>query len=100
MAQFGSALEWGSRGRWFDSSHSDHPKTLKSVDFISLLGVFLFAKPSTGHYWLIVLGGFFAFFSLTVQQIAHYVTAVSSCFFELMSVHGQGYISVDMPDDV
>ena len=24
VAQFGSALEWGSRGRWFDSSHSDH----------------------------------------------------------------------------
>ena len=23
VAQFGSALEWGSRGRWFDSSHSD-----------------------------------------------------------------------------
>ena len=24
VAQFGSALEWGSRGRRFDSSHSDH----------------------------------------------------------------------------
>ena len=23
MAKFGIALEWGSRGRWFDSSHSD-----------------------------------------------------------------------------
>ena len=23
VAQFGRALEWGSRGRWFDSSHSD-----------------------------------------------------------------------------
>ena len=23
VAQFGSALEWGSRGRWFDSSRSD-----------------------------------------------------------------------------
>ncbi len=24
MAQFGSALVWGARGRWFKSSHSDH----------------------------------------------------------------------------
>ena len=24
MAQFGSALEWGSRGREFNSPHSDH----------------------------------------------------------------------------
>ena len=24
MAQFGSALEWGSRGRWFESSYPDH----------------------------------------------------------------------------
>ena len=24
VAQFGSALEWGSRGRKFKSSHSDH----------------------------------------------------------------------------
>ena len=23
MAQFGRVLEWGSRGRWFESSHSD-----------------------------------------------------------------------------
>ena len=23
MAKFGIALEWGSRGRWFESSHSD-----------------------------------------------------------------------------
>ena len=23
VAQIGSALEWGSRGRWFNSSHSD-----------------------------------------------------------------------------
>ena len=52
-------FEWGSRGRWFDSSHSDHPKALKSVDDISLLGVFLFSKPSTVHYSLIVLACFF-----------------------------------------
>ena len=24
MAQLGSALDWGSRGRWFESSRSDH----------------------------------------------------------------------------
>ena len=23
LAKFGIALEWGSRGRWFESSHSD-----------------------------------------------------------------------------
>ena len=28
VAKFGIALEWGSRGRWFESSHSDHPKSL------------------------------------------------------------------------
>ena len=26
VAKFGIALEWGSRGRWFESSHSDHMK--------------------------------------------------------------------------
>ena len=26
MAQFGSAFDWGSKGRWFKSSHSDHAK--------------------------------------------------------------------------
>ncbi len=29
VAQFGSALEWGSRGREFDSRHSDHLPFLK-----------------------------------------------------------------------
>ena len=28
VAKFGIALEWGSRGRWFESSHSDHEKTV------------------------------------------------------------------------
>ena len=28
VAQFGSALEWGSRGRKFKSSHSDHMNNL------------------------------------------------------------------------
>ena len=27
VAKFGIALEWGSRGRWFESSHSDHKKS-------------------------------------------------------------------------
>ncbi len=26
VAKFGIALEWGSRGRWFESSHSDQEK--------------------------------------------------------------------------
>ena len=38
VAQFGRALEWGSRGRWFDSSHSDQPKSC-----LSLKGGFCFA---------------------------------------------------------
>ncbi len=29
VAQFGRALEWGSRGRWFDSSHSDQPPMIR-----------------------------------------------------------------------
>ena len=33
VAKFGIALEWGSRGRWFESSHSDHKNGLKSKDF-------------------------------------------------------------------
>ena len=33
VAKFGIALEWGSRGRWFESSHSDQEKVLKSYDF-------------------------------------------------------------------
>ena len=28
VATFGIALEWGSRGRWFESSNSDHKKRL------------------------------------------------------------------------
>ena len=27
VAKFGIALEWGSRGRWFESSHSDQKST-------------------------------------------------------------------------
>ena len=35
VAKFGIALEWGSRGRWFESSHSDH-KELESICFSTL----------------------------------------------------------------
>ena len=28
VAKFGIALEWGSRGRWFESSHSDQEKVI------------------------------------------------------------------------
>ena len=31
MAQFGSALEWGSRGRRFESSYPDQTSTSSSV---------------------------------------------------------------------
>ena len=33
VAQFGSVLEWGSRGREFKSLHPDHGKSLKSLRF-------------------------------------------------------------------
>ena len=33
MAQFGSVLEWGSRGRRFESSHPDHEGTSKLYVF-------------------------------------------------------------------
>ena len=32
VAKFGIALEWGSRGRWFESSHSDQEKSLFSFE--------------------------------------------------------------------
>jgi hypothetical protein len=32
VAQFGSALAWGARGRWFESSRPDHEKPLVRVD--------------------------------------------------------------------
>ena len=31
MAQFGSALEWGSRGRKFNSCHPDHAKEQRQI---------------------------------------------------------------------
>ena len=37
VAKFGIALEWGSRGRWFESSHSDQksPEIVRFQDFLS-----------------------------------------------------------------
>ena len=40
MAQFGSVLEWGSRGRKFESSHPDIEAIEKSLLFFVLLGEF------------------------------------------------------------
>ena len=37
VAKFGIALEWGSRGRWFNSSHSDHGKGLQTQRFAGFL---------------------------------------------------------------
>ena len=31
VAKFGIALEWGSRGRWFDSSHSDQVMIIRTT---------------------------------------------------------------------
>ena len=41
VAQFGSALEWGSRGREFNSPHSDHPAASPFLDLpLFPLGIF------------------------------------------------------------
>ena len=40
VAQIGSALEWGSRGRRFDSCHSDHCKTRINPVFMRVRCVF------------------------------------------------------------
>ena len=37
VAKFGIALEWGSRGRWFESSHSDHRSILRDAPIFLLL---------------------------------------------------------------
>ena len=31
VAKFGIALEWGSRGRWFESSHSDQTMIIRTT---------------------------------------------------------------------
>ena len=56
VAQFGSVLEWGSRGREFESRHSDQWKTL---DFTyEIEGFPFFIYPESLEY-LNVLGYFF-----------------------------------------
>jgi hypothetical protein len=42
VAKFGIALEWGSRGRWFESSHSDqkNPQTVVRQWFADFLSAF------------------------------------------------------------
>ena len=39
VAKFGIALEWGSRGRWFESSHSDQKPSveIQTVSFLPFL---------------------------------------------------------------
>ena len=44
VAQFGSALEWGSRGREFDSRHSDQ----KTTDF-TISGLFYYVQSVSAH---------------------------------------------------
>ena len=39
VAQFGSVLEWGSRGRWFNSSHPDHEIPV----ILEIAGIFIYA---------------------------------------------------------
>ena len=51
MAQFGRVPEWGSGGRWFESSHSDQ----KSTRFVRVLSILLI------HYVLYNLVEFEAF---------------------------------------
>ena len=54
MAKFGIALEWGSRGRWFESSHSDHPKTVENTTFSA---VFLFVAGAEWYHPTVQQGG-------------------------------------------
>ena len=41
VAQLGRALRSGRKGRWFESSHPDHPKTL---EILAISRVFIFFK--------------------------------------------------------
>ena len=45
VAKFGIALEWGSRGRWFESSHSDHV----GASCVSLAPTFLKVRARSRH---------------------------------------------------
>ena len=49
VAQFGSALEWGSRGRRFDSCHSDQKETTifdRKLSFLFVLFTLHFFRSS------------------------------------------------------
>ena len=46
VAQFGSVLEWGSRGREFESRHSDQWKTLDFIREIEGFPFFIYPKNS------------------------------------------------------
>lgn len=50
VAKFGIALEWGSRGRWFESSHSDQESSETAK--VSGLSFFMPEGPPTriGYY--------------------------------------------------
>ena len=37
LAKFGIALEWGSRGRWFESSNSDQNPQVERLEDFSIL---------------------------------------------------------------
>ena len=73
VAQFGRVPEWGSGGRWFESSHSDHV----GASYISLALIFLqkirvlscrcFSLFAKGHVRIV-----YSFASARVTPLAHY----------------------------
>ena len=55
VAQSGSAHVWGTCGRWFESSHPDHPPWFRRWNergFYFLAAFWLIAMPSTEHFWI------------------------------------------------
>ena len=59
VAQFGSALDWGSRGRWFESSPPDHERAgqrLKPLTFFLIHTIYVlqtvFLVSSEVHFYL------------------------------------------------
>ena len=51
VAQFGSALEWGSRGRRFDSCHSDHEKSFIFGLFMPKVKLFFATSRKMVKFW-------------------------------------------------
>ena len=53
VAKFGIALEWGSRGRWFESSHSDQngviPERISPFLYVEVVGI-------GGIFWALIPG--------------------------------------------